>query len=115
MEDLDRALWSNRDVRRTRPLHRHRYANVTCVSARDVDGVAASGPGPSLICSGLISDVTGKSRASESVLLVDGKRTITCTQELDPDRGDFKRNVDITIDFNYFDSIEKIVLVKHLG
>jgi len=44
--------------------------------------------------------------------LVNGKRTVTCTQVLDP--SDFVAPVTITVDFNYLDSIQKEVLVKHL-
>ncbi len=49
-----------------------------------------------------------------SVTLVNGRRTITCTQDLPSSRSDYKKNVDITIDFNYLDSVDKGVLVKHL-
>ncbi len=49
------------------------------------------------------------------IRLVDGKRTITCTQILEAtNRGDFERNVDITLDFNYMDSVDKKVVVKSL-
>lgn len=48
------------------------------------------------------------------VTLVNNKRSVTCTQELDPGRNDFETNVEITVDFNYKDSVEKKVLVKHL-
>lgn len=48
------------------------------------------------------------------VNLIGGKRTVTCTQDLDPGRTDFKKNVDITLDFNYLDNADREVLVKHL-
>jgi len=69
-----------------------------------------------LKCSGLVPTI-GANTASSSgtVLLVNGKRTITCTQDLDATRGDFERNIDITLDFNYLDSVERKILVKHLG
>jgi hypothetical protein len=43
-----------------------------------------------------------------------GRRTVTCLQELDSDRQDFETNVDITLDFNYRDDVDEEVLVKHL-
>ena len=63
---------------------------------------------PNLRCVGLEGTTSGY------VTLVDGKRTITCTQELDSGRNDFETNVDITLDFNYNDITEEQVLVKHL-
>jgi hypothetical protein len=48
------------------------------------------------------------------VKLVNGKRTVTCTQTLNADRGDFKKSIDITLEFDYLDSVDKDVLVKHL-
>ncbi|MFH0868534.1 MAG: hypothetical protein V1831_04440 [Candidatus Woesearchaeota archaeon] len=47
------------------------------------------------------------------VKLVGGKRTITCTQILN-EVGDYKKAVDITLEFNYLDSVDKEILVKHL-
>ena len=67
--------------------------------------------GNKLKCVGLDDAAT---QSSGIVKLVNGKRTITCTQELDSDRSDFKKNVDITVDFNYLDRADKEVLVKHL-
>jgi len=64
-----------------------------------------------LKCVGLTDTAT---QSSEVIKLVNGKRTITCTQELDTGRNDFKKTVDITIDFNYLDSTDKEILVKHL-
>ena len=84
--------------------------NVT-TGLKDVDGVAAAGA--SLRCTGL-NDKTDVSESSGPVKLVNGKRTITCTQELAPDRTDFKKSVGITVDFNYLDSADKEILVKHL-
>jgi len=63
---------------------------------------------PNLRCVGLSGSSSG------FVSLVEGKRTITCTQELDPGRNDFETNVEITADFNYLDHEEKRVLVKHI-
>ena len=53
--------------------------------------------------------------SSGTVQLVNVKRTVTCTQDLDTTRSDFERNIDITLNFNYLDSVERKVLVKHLG
>jgi len=61
-----------------------------------------------LRCVGLSGTTSG------FITLVNGKRTVTCTQELDPGRNDFETNVDITVDFNYQDFAERKVLVKHL-
>ena len=68
-----------------------------------------------LKCVGL-SDQTVAGQTNGTVKLINGKRSITCTQELPPQaqRTDFKKPVDITIDFNYLASKDKEVLVKHL-
>jgi hypothetical protein len=69
-----------------------------------------------LNCVGLVEGVVGSGDviASGVVKLVNGRRTITCTQDLEDGRSDFKRNVDITLDYNYLDSADKEVLVKHV-
>ena len=61
-----------------------------------------------LRCAGLDGGTTGH------VTLVDGKRSVTCTQDLDPNRNDFEKVLDITLDYNYRDDKETRVLVKHL-
>jgi len=61
-----------------------------------------------LRCSGLDGGISGH------IIMVDGRRTITCTQELSSDRTDFEKNVDITLDYNFNDFKEKRILVKHL-
>jgi len=63
---------------------------------------------PNIKCVGLSGTATGY------VTLVDGRRTVTCTQELDPGREDFETNVDITLDFNYQDYAQREVLVKRI-
>lgn len=63
---------------------------------------------PNLRCVGLAGASTG------FITLVDGKRTVTCTQELEPGRSDFETNVQVTADFNYKDSVQRDVLVKHI-
>jgi len=69
-----------------------------------------------LKCSGLDPILTGAgddtASASNAIKLIDGKRTITCTQELDDPRTDLIKTVDITLDFSYFDNVDKEVLVK---
>jgi hypothetical protein len=69
-----------------------------------------------LTCTGLNDVPAGAATTIKtgSVRLVNGKRTITCTQDLSIEDTNFKRGVDITLDFNYFDSIDKKVLVKQL-
>ena len=68
-----------------------------------------------LNCVGL-SDVTGAATAKQSgiVKLVNGRRTVTCTQDLGAGRTDFKKSVDINLTFNYLSSADKEILVKHL-
>jgi hypothetical protein len=48
------------------------------------------------------------------VILSEGRRTVTCVQDLSPDRTDFEKPVEITLQYNYEDFKEKKVLVKHL-
>jgi hypothetical protein len=70
-------------------------------------------PDIELICVGL-----GKNKGgivSGLANLVNGKRTVTCTQTFSTTRPDFIQPMDITLDFNYLDSIDKNILVKHLG
>ena len=63
---------------------------------------------PNLRCVGLSSETSGY------ITLMNGKRAVTCTQDLDPGRNDFETNVEITLDYNYRDSVQQDVLVKHL-
>lgn len=69
-----------------------------------------------LKCVGLTTGSSGAelSIASGAVILVEGKRTITCTQGLETPRSDFKKNLNINLTFNYLDSVDREVLVKHL-
>jgi len=67
---------------------------------------------PSLKCVGL--DVVDGKDASGVLILVDGKRTVTCTQNLEESRTDFKKNIDINVKFNYLENVDQEVLVKHL-
>jgi len=64
-----------------------------------------------LNCGGLIASGT---KQVGTIKLVNGKRTITCTQDLAASRTDFTKTVDITVDFNYLDNVDKEILVKHL-
>ncbi len=64
-----------------------------------------------LKCSGF--DAVTDGDASFTTTLVNGKRTITCTQSL-TSASDFIGPVVIKLDFNYLGSIQKEVLVKHL-
>lgn len=61
-----------------------------------------------LRCTGLDGGTTGH------VTLVSGKRSVTCTQDLDPGRNDFEKPIEIRLDYNYNDDKETKVLVKHL-
>ena len=68
------------------------------------------------IDTGLATDLkcVGMVGSNGVITLGKDRRTITCTQELDPNRNDFETNVDITLDFNYRDFADQEVLVKHL-
>ncbi len=61
-----------------------------------------------LLCSSLDGGTTGQ------VILVSGKRSITCTQGLDPGRNDFEKPIEVVLDYNYNDDKETKILVKHL-
>jgi hypothetical protein len=74
---------------------------------------AATGGLTALDCVSL-SPVADTNNEAGTVKLVNGKRTITCTQNLDPGRSDFQKPVEITVDFNYLESADTEVLVKHL-
>jgi hypothetical protein len=63
---------------------------------------------PNLRCVGLEGGTRGY------ITMVDGRRTVTCTQELDPGRNDFETNVEITLGYNIKDFEQREVLVKHL-
>lgn len=63
-----------------------------------------------LRCSGL-SDGSGN---EGYITLSEGRRTVTCIQDLSSDRSDFEKDVEITLQYNYEDFKEKKVLVKHL-
>ena len=65
-----------------------------------------------LKCVGL-NPPTVAGQASGSIKLINGKRSITCTQDI-PVGSDFKKTVDITVDFNYLTNTDKEVLIKHL-
>ncbi|MDP7457267.1 MAG: hypothetical protein QGH47_00940 [Candidatus Woesearchaeota archaeon] len=67
---------------------------------------------PSLKCVGLKGQADSQ-LVMGSVTLSNGKRTITCTQDL-TDRSDFKRIVDINVTFNYLEHMDKVVLVKDI-
>ena len=69
-----------------------------------------------LKCVGNFVDTPGATSSSDqgTIKLVDGKRTVTCTQNL-ISVADFINPIDITLDFNYLDSVQKDILVKHLS
>ncbi|MBI3036079.1 hypothetical protein HYY71_07205 [Candidatus Woesearchaeota archaeon] len=49
------------------------------------------------------------------VTLVNGKRTLTCTADLDPNRNDLEKVIEVVMDYNVLDNKETKVLVKHLA
>lgn len=97
------------------PTQRRQKEDVVNVTVKtglpDVDGDAATGV--SLNCVGL-RDSTAASVSIGSVKLINGKRTITCTQSLNPSRSDFVRKIDINATFNYLQNLDKEILVKHV-
>jgi hypothetical protein len=76
-----------------------------------IDVKVNTGITQSLNC-GVIGQGTG-GLVIGTVTLVDGKRTVTCTQDVSG-QTDLINIVDITVDFNYLDKTEKKVIVKHL-
>ena len=70
--------------------------------------------GGALNCIGLTNTATGDSSVSGSVKLINGKRTLTCTQIIPVNMKDFRKSVSINLDFNYLSKADKEVLVKHL-
>ncbi|MBI2651603.1 hypothetical protein HYX01_03975 [Candidatus Woesearchaeota archaeon] len=66
-----------------------------------------------LKCVGLSS--TNSKESTGIVTLFNGKRTITCTQDAPQNRKDFKKFIDITLDFNYLDHADKGLVVKRLS
>lgn len=64
---------------------------------------------PGLSCTGL----SGESQTSGLVKLHDGKRTITCTQEVSSASGDYEKVVEIITQYDYEQSITTNVIVKH--
>ena len=60
-------------------------------------------------CGGLDSGHTGE------VILVSGKRTITCTVDLVTDRVDLEKVMGVKVTYNVLDNKETKVLVKHLA
>ena len=75
-----------------------------------------TGIAETLKCSGIGSTIGG-TLADKEIKLVNGKRTMTCTQDLpvSSDRNDYEKSIDITVDFNYLDKIDRTVLAKHIG
>ena len=63
----------------------------------------------SIKCGGLESGDTG------IVTLVNNKRTITCTADLDPNRNDAEKVIEVELNYNVLDRKETKVLVKHLA
>jgi len=78
-------------------------------TAADVEAETAS-----LKCVGLDVAENGKD-VTGLLTLVDGRRTVTCTQNLEESRTDFKKNININVAFNYLTNVDKEVLVKHLA
>ena len=67
-----------------------------------------------LNCVGLTDPSGTSAKKSGPIKLVSGKRTITCTLDMPADRTDFRKLIDINVDFNYQQKIDTQVLVKHI-
>lgn len=63
----------------------------------------------SLKCGGLDNSAKGQ------VILVGGRRTVTCTVDLVTDRVDLEKVMGITVTYNVLDNKETKVLIKHLA
>ena len=62
-----------------------------------------------LKCGGLDDGGTGVIR------MISGKRTVTCTVDVTPERLDLEKTISITLQYNVLDTKETQVLVKHLA
>lgn len=58
---------------------------------------------------------TGLEGAQGTVTLINGRKTIMCTQQLPPDRSDFEKPITITLQYAYEQFISKAIAVKHVG
>ena len=68
-----------------------------------------------IVSDGVVEDIgDGVVEDIGLVKLIDGRRTITCTQDISSVQNDLKKVVDIILDFNYLDNVDRVVLVKHL-
>lgn len=65
--------------------------------------------GQGLKCGGLDNSNKGE------VILVNGRRTITCTADLVTDRNDLEKQFGIKVNYNVLDSKETKVVIKHLA
>ena len=65
--------------------------------------------GAGLKCGGLDNSNKGE------VILVNGRRTITCTAELTSDRNDLEKQFGIKVNYNVLDSKETKIVIKHLA
>lgn len=93
-----------------------RRANEDKVVVTIDTGLSPIGAGGyDLNCVGM-TDFAGAATAKQSgnFKMVNSKRTMTCTLDLPAARTDFKKPIDITVDFNYGQTADKEVLVKHL-
>ncbi len=89
------------------PKDRRQVENKVGVEVKTVPEADTTVKEPT--CGGL----DGKSKGV--VTLVSGKRTVTCTAELDTNRLDLEKVVEITLKYNALDNKETKVLVKHLA
>jgi len=65
-------------------------------------------------CGGLDLYGYGSGKVGE-VILVSGRRTITCTVDLVQDRADLEKVLGLKVSYNVFDTKETKVLIKHLA
>ena len=69
--------------------------------------------GYNLNCAGL-SPTSSSGTAAGTLKLTDKQRTVTCTLDLPKSRTDFRKPINIEIGFDYEESADKEILVKHL-
>jgi hypothetical protein len=77
-------------------------------SSRDkVNILVETGISGDLNCMGLSGGNQG------TVILYDNVREITCTQSLPSDRGNYEKQIDITLEYDYEDYVDMTLKVKH--
>ena len=77
-----------------------------------IDTGLSAADGYAVNCAGFSS--TSPNIAAGTLKLTDNQRTVACTLDLPPKRTDFRKPINIELRFNYEQSADKEILVKHL-